>query len=393
MNTPAQTFNPKATTPLSYGLRQERAFRHGLTLGGGLRVHYSEELDRIYKLDAVALDAQSPGLPAVGIQFSTNPDAEKVARTIAAVRRSCVVQRFLYVEARCSLGEAAYPILIDLVRITARMPAERAVVFAALDRDETTGFFLRRLRAVPMDDAAKVAKSPQPTPSNSKRAWAKVAMIAAVMLLTLTISRPAAAVPAGAGVSFRVERGDTYTSLFGHDWQKAFAQNRIVVVRDGKLVCSPDILVEGAVISVSADVRLTPQAQSRCAEIEQAREHLIARLARVEHALGSSDPDVQACKRLLSGSAQYVASAEFAAERIALLENRSTQHSDPVALLVEPAGDRLSALVSASLTGALIALLWVLWYRRRRMSWSGAVRYQAARDRFETILRGVGNDY
>src|SRR5271165_2072089 len=84
---------------LSYGLRQESKLRWGLRSNTNLLVHYKASDDAIYKMDAIVQFRDMPMLPAVGIQFTTRRDLDKLNRTIAAVRRSQIVSRLLYLEA------------------------------------------------------------------------------------------------------------------------------------------------------------------------------------------------------------------------------------------------------------------------------------------------------
>lgn len=67
---------------LRYGLRQESELRRGLSADNKLFVHHSDSEDTIYKMDAIVRFRDAPMLPAVGIQFTTKPDVEKMNRTI-----------------------------------------------------------------------------------------------------------------------------------------------------------------------------------------------------------------------------------------------------------------------------------------------------------------------
>jgi hypothetical protein len=89
----------------------------------------------------------------------------------------------------------------------------------------------------------------------------------------------ASAQPLADSISFRVDKGDTYINLFGQDWEKAYRQNNLTVVRAGHRISSPDILVEDSVITVSGDVELTPRAWSRVQMLQRRHADLQARLA------------------------------------------------------------------------------------------------------------------
>ena len=137
-------------------------------------------------------------------------------------------------------------------------------------------------------------------------------MIVATSLLTATTQAEAVRAP----VNFRVERGDTYINLFGRDWEKAYRQNKMTVMRDGKPITSPDILVEGSVISISADVHLSPRAWARVNALRQRRTQLAAKLAALEPRL-ADNPQAQTavaeCRRLLENDLRFAADVEFAA--------------------------------------------------------------------------------
>ena len=146
----------RGTAP--YGLRQEERMRRALRHDERLEVRYSRELDAIYKLDAVVLDRTNPLLPAVGVQFTTRHDPEKRRSTIAAVRRTRVVPRLLYLEAERPLGPPAYPLLLNLVRHIARLPVDRGIVSAILTRDGNHRYCLRQVRAEPAGETESTRK-------------------------------------------------------------------------------------------------------------------------------------------------------------------------------------------------------------------------------------------
>ena len=131
------------------------------------------------------------------------------------------------------------------------------------------------------------------------------------------------------GVSFPVERGDTYINLFGPDWEKAYRQNKMTVMRDGRPITSPDILVKGSIIAVSADVHLSPRAWGRVNALQQRRAQLLARLEALDEPRLAEMPQVQAnaaeCLRLLNNNLRFAANVEFATREVAHLE-RLVQH-------------------------------------------------------------------
>lgn len=141
----------RSRIPTRYGFREEQKLRCGLRGDKRLAVHHTEELDEIYKLDAVVRDLDAPHLPAVGVQFTTKHDLEKEERTLDAVRRHRVVVRLLYLIAECPLEDRALPIIRDMVRQTARQPATKALIVAVLATDEKGDFFFRKREELPLE--------------------------------------------------------------------------------------------------------------------------------------------------------------------------------------------------------------------------------------------------
>jgi hypothetical protein len=131
---------------LPYGKAQEVIMRRALHKGDGFVVRYTREIDTIYKLDAVVLDRERPLAPAVGLQFTTAHNQEKMQSTIDMVRRTGIVQRFVYLEAECPIEEAAFPLIQTLVRYTATAKPAQGIVTAILTKDERGCFTLRNVR-------------------------------------------------------------------------------------------------------------------------------------------------------------------------------------------------------------------------------------------------------
>src|SRR5437879_2124350 len=102
----------RPSTGVSYGKQQEMMMRLALESGTGLDVRYTTEIDTVYKLDAVVIDRNRPLRPAVGIQFTTMHDDDKVRRTIDMIRRTRIVERLLYLESECRLERSAF----DMIR-------------------------------------------------------------------------------------------------------------------------------------------------------------------------------------------------------------------------------------------------------------------------------------
>lgn len=136
---------------LRYGLRQERELRRGLSADHNLHVHHSATEDAIYKMDAIVRFRHAPMLPAVGIQFTTKPDPDKVNRTIAAVRRTRIVSRLLYLEAECPLAGPAFGLISDLIRFRANSSGERGIISAVLTSDGQGKYWFRDPKCFPLE--------------------------------------------------------------------------------------------------------------------------------------------------------------------------------------------------------------------------------------------------
>lgn len=151
------------------------------------------------------------------------------------------------------------------------------------------------------------------------RLYIGFAVIAAALVLV-------SGVYAGSGdrkLSFRVERGDTYLNLFGPDWQKAYRQNKLTVIRKGRPVTSPDILVEGTIITVTPDVHLTPRAQTRSTDLKRRRMELSVQLTTIEPSLRNV-PQMQSvaeeCRQLLTDDLRFAADVDYVARELENLQ-------------------------------------------------------------------------
>lgn len=148
---PARAINSyRAGHPLRYGLRQENELRDGLRRIGRLTVTHDVRTDKVYKLDAVVTDRERPESPAVGIQFTTRRDPQKRERTIAAVQRTEIVARFLYLEAECPLAEPAFEKVRELVRDVARRRDQKGILCAVLFKDHKGCFAIKRVAYFPI---------------------------------------------------------------------------------------------------------------------------------------------------------------------------------------------------------------------------------------------------
>lgn len=148
---------PQTATDLSYGKQQEILMRRALESGAEFDVRYSTKIDTVYKLDAVVIDRARPLRPAVGIQFTTIHDADKVQGTIDIIRRTRIVERLLYLESECRLEQTAFEMICNLVMFVSTAKPDKGIVTVVLAKDSQGRFTFRDLRCFSMkaDSASK----------------------------------------------------------------------------------------------------------------------------------------------------------------------------------------------------------------------------------------------
>jgi hypothetical protein len=212
-----------------------------------------------------------------------------------------------------------------------------------------------------------------------------------VLATAVTISTAALKPAACASfVSLRVEQGDTYTNLFGPDWQKAYRQNKMTVVRNGRPVTSADILIEGSVISVTGDVRLTPRASARLAALSKRRSDLTGRLADLAPRLATA-PQAQAvaeeCRKQLADDKHFAADVDFIEREIA--------HLEALVLTVDvprprPQSQSTNSWWLGFAVAATALATAILWKRQRPRYPEGAARYREALSDLRAAFRHVG---
>jgi LPXTG-motif cell wall-anchored protein len=209
-------------------------------------------------------------------------------------------------------------------------------------------------------------------------------------IAVLVISNASAQTPTGS-ISFLVTKGDTYINLFGPGWEKAYRQNKVTLMRAGRAVSSPDILVEGSILTVTSDVDLTRRASSRVQALQQRRVELQARLEALAPKFVSF-PEAQRavadCLRLLESVPQFAADVEFADREVSHLERLARNRS--VSLPVRrPASSWWIILVGVV---ALVLASSIFWRRKRAMYPEGAARYHEALADVQAAVRRVGVD-
>jgi hypothetical protein len=222
----------------------------------------------------------------------------------------------------------------------------------------------------------------------------RTAALAAVLVLASAL---AARANEPAGVSFRVERGDTFTNLFGPDWQKAYEQNRVTVFRQGRPVNSPDVLVEGMVVRVSSDIVLTPRAAARCGALNARRERLSARLSALEATPGGDARAREAAaqtRRLLEDALRFPADVEFAERQVEYLEVLAARPAAPgVAAAAEHDGRRLYLTLALPVCAALACALYVSRRRQRPQYPEADARYRETLADLKAAFRSAGEKF
>lgn len=206
----------------------------------------------------------------------------------------------------------------------------------------------------------------------------KMMPLALLVMAAITAGAPGEPQPS-AQIVIRAEHGDTFGNLFGADWQKAFDQNRTTVIRKGKPVTSPDILLEGAILRVTGDVRLTPRAIARVDTLVKRRAALRQRL--VDLVTKTSVPAALRAaelRRLLDNDFRYAGDMDFIEHEIAKLET-----VDPPAL--GPARSSPFWPIAGS-AAAVIFLVWFALLRRRKDRPGGDERMKAVLNDLDQAL-------
>jgi hypothetical protein len=154
----------------------------------------------------------------------------------------------------------------------------------------------------------------------------------------------------------------------------------VTVIRSGKPVSSPDILIENTIITVTADVRLTPRASSRMDALNQQRQELGAKLAELAPKLSkmsNAQATVSECQHILNDDLRFGADLDFVARSIAHLERLaqnqlgSGSQRPPMQII------NTGPVFTVALVGALLTVA-IFWPRNRPAYPAGAARYREA---------------
>lgn len=200
------------------------------------------------------------------------------------------------------------------------------------------------------------------------------------LLVMVAITSATAAEPyPDAQIVFRAEHGDTFGNLFGADWQKAFDQNQTTVIRNGNPVTSPDILLEGAILHVSADVRLTSRAIGRVDSLVKRRAALGQRLDGLAGSAGPAALRATELRRILNDDLRYVGDLDFIEREISKLETVDLPAPEPA--------KSTWIWVMAGPSVAAIFLAWVALRRRRKEGPGGDERMKAVLSDLDQALR------
>lgn len=187
----------------------------------------------------------------------------------------------------------------------------------------------------------------------------------------------------------RAEKGDTFANLFGQDWQKAYQENKMTVIRRRKPVTSPDILIEGCLIRVSSGMHLTQRALSRIDAFTKRRNDARAKLANLKpdiSALPGAQGVAAACHRILDTDLLSATELDFVDSVVGVLERSAAdpkpgQTSQPAP--TQRTWPLVFALVGFALAGA------ILWRRNRPEYPEGEVRYRETLQAVQAALNST----
>lgn len=209
----------------------------------------------------------------------------------------------------------------------------------------------------------------------------RATVVTPVILLTVTLTilgASAAQQPASMPVVLRAEPGDTYFNLFGADWQKAFRQNRITVIREGRAIVSPDILVEGQILQVTSDTLLTDRALKRVRGLVERRATLQRLLSTAISRGGEARAKASELNQALVDDLRCVADLDYLEREAA----RLTSTTPPT-----PASQRAPwILVALAILFASIVLGGLVLRRHRSQGPTGDERMRAALRELRSIV-------
>jgi hypothetical protein len=217
----------------------------------------------------------------------------------------------------------------------------------------------------------------------------------AIMAVLAGIAAIASAAESQGKVSLRVEAGDTLISLFGPDWQKAYQQNKVAVMRQGVPVTSPDILVEGMIVTITPDVYLTPRAFARCDELRRFREELKARLAILQPQL-ANDSSLQEsfsqCLGILEDDFRFASDTQFVARQIEQMQSAlRSKAARPLVTSSSVEQGATGGLIYVAVLCVIATTLFLFVVRRKQKPQypSGEARYQEALTELKKVVGRV----
>jgi hypothetical protein len=186
----------------------------------------------------------------------------------------------------------------------------------------------------------------------------------------------------------RVLPGDTLVGLFGPSWQGVWHDNEVAVVRDGREVLSPDILIAGSILRVRRGTTLTALAASRLRDAGRHRASAARRLEQFRRALAGRD-EAQAplaeLERLISSEERFVMDEELIDSTLKHLE-ATTQFVDRR----QRTSWSLKAMVGV-ITAVVAAVVVLMFYRRTGRPDAGrdaSRRFSASAQALERALHG-----
>lgn len=213
------------------------------------------------------------------------------------------------------------------------------------------------------------------------------AVLIALAVVTAATTRADNGSPAT--IAFRVQQGDTFSNLFGPDWEKAYRQNRVTVVRSGRPVTSPDVLIEGSIVAVTPDTRLRPRAVARLSALSHRREELSAQLAQLAPMLArvpAAQVFAAECREILANDIRFASDLDYLARQITQMRRLADSYEPLPPPRQRPILPTWWVPVTALI--AIVFAVTIFWRRSRPTYPEGAVRCREALADIEAALRG-----
>ena len=201
-----------------------------------------------------------------------------------------------------------------------------------------------------------------------------VLMVLALCSVATSRAQSTGSVPATGSYLLPVEHGDSLLELFGPSWQSVYERNKSLFRAGNAAVPSPNCLIAGTLLEVPSTVLLTPKAQARMSKIQEQRNAIHSRLARLEGAGGEIGTEAAALDARLN-TMRFVADLEFVSGATETLEQVKAQP--------QPERKTYATKAGGVGIGVVLLLLAFLLFRRTPARQSGDAGMMAALSLFE----------